>query len=71
MVDPDNILSVAMADGKFIHVEDNRVEYYEACRDNRGTKQVLYFTFLFEYAYETEDRHETLLKFRYHLKVYN
>jgi hypothetical protein len=30
VIDPDNILSAAMADGKFVHVEDNRVEYYEA-----------------------------------------
>ena len=40
VVDPDNILSVAMADGKFVHVEDNQVEYYEAYRDNQGTKRV-------------------------------
>jgi hypothetical protein len=33
-IDPDNILMAAMADGKFVHVEDNQVEYYEAHRDN-------------------------------------
>ena len=38
VVDPNNILSAAMADGKFVHVEDNQVEYYKACRDNHGTK---------------------------------
>lgn len=38
VVDPDNILTAAMADGKFVHVEDNQVEYYEAYRDNRRTK---------------------------------
>ena len=38
VIDPNNILTVAMADGKFVHVEDNQVEYYEAHRDNQRTK---------------------------------
>jgi len=61
-VDPDNILSAAMADGKFVHVEDNQVEYYEACKDNRGTKWVLFFFIFifFGYANETDDRHEEI-----------
>ena len=34
VVNPDNILMAAIADGKFVHVEDNQVEYYEVHRDN-------------------------------------
>ena len=42
-IDPDNILSEAiilseaMGD-QFVHVEDNHVEYYEARKENGGTK---------------------------------
>jgi hypothetical protein len=55
-----------MADGKFVHVEDNRVEYYEAHWDKQGTKWVFFFFFLFffffffESANEAEDRHEEI-----------
>jgi hypothetical protein len=35
-VDPDNILSEAMGED-FVHTEDNRVEYYEAHKQARGT----------------------------------
>jgi hypothetical protein len=38
VIDPDSILTAAMADGKFVYVEDNQVEYYEAHRDNQRTK---------------------------------
>ena len=37
VIDPDNILSDAMGDN-FVHVEDNHVEYYEARKENGGTK---------------------------------
>jgi hypothetical protein len=36
-VDPHNILSEAMGD-QFVHVEENHVEYYEARKENGGTK---------------------------------
>jgi hypothetical protein len=36
-VDPDNILSQAMGD-QLVHVEENHVEYYEARKENGGTK---------------------------------
>jgi hypothetical protein len=36
-VDPDYILSEAMGD-EFVHTEDNRVEYYEARKDAKGTR---------------------------------
>ena len=36
-VDPHNILSEAMGD-QFVHVEENRVEYYEARKENGATK---------------------------------
>jgi len=36
-IDPDNILSEAMGD-QFVHVEDNHVEYYEACKEGGVTK---------------------------------
>ena len=36
-VDPDRILSMAMGN-EFIHTEDNKVEYYEACKSAQGTK---------------------------------
>lgn len=36
-VDPHNILSEAM-DDQLVHVEENHVEYYEACKENGGTK---------------------------------
>jgi hypothetical protein len=36
-VDPDNILSDAMGD-KFVHIEENDVEYYEAYQENGRTK---------------------------------
>ena len=36
-VDPDNILSEAMGD-QYVHVEDNHVECYEACKENGRTK---------------------------------
>lgn len=36
-VDPDRILLMAMGN-KFIHTEDNEVEYYEAQRNAKGTK---------------------------------
>ena len=37
VIDPDNILSVAMGE-EFVHTEDNEVEYYEARKEGRGTK---------------------------------
>ena len=36
-IDPDNILSEAMGE-EFVHTEDNEVEYYEACKEGKGTK---------------------------------
>ena|ERR1700679_1321631 len=36
-IDPDNILSEAMGD-QFVHVDENHVEYYEARKENGGTK---------------------------------
>jgi len=36
-VDPHNILSEAMGD-QLVHVEENHVEYYEARKENGGTK---------------------------------
>ena len=36
-IDPHNILSEAMGD-KLVHVEENHVEYYEARKENGGTK---------------------------------
>jgi len=36
-IDPDNILSEAMGD-QSVHVKDNHVEYYEACKENGGMK---------------------------------
>ena len=36
-VDPHNILSEAMGN-HFVHVEENEVEYYEARKENGGTK---------------------------------
>ena len=36
-VNPHNILSEAMGD-QFVHVEENCVEYYEARKENGGTK---------------------------------
>ena len=36
-VDPHNVLSEAMGD-QFVHVEENHVEYYEARKENGGTK---------------------------------
>ena len=36
-IDPDNILSKAIGD-QFVHVEDNHVEYYKACKENGRTK---------------------------------
>ena len=38
-IDPDNILSEAMGE-EFVHTEDNKVEYYEAKKEGRGTKWV-------------------------------
>lgn len=37
IIDPDHILSDAMGDN-FVHVEDNHVEFYEARKENGGTK---------------------------------
>ena len=36
-IDPHNILSEAMGD-QLVHVEENHVEYYEARKENGGTK---------------------------------
>lgn len=36
-IDPDNILLNAMGDN-LVHVEENHVEYYEARKENGGTK---------------------------------
>ena len=36
-IDPDNILSEAMG-VQFVHVDENHVEYYEARKENGGTK---------------------------------
>src|SRR6266700_5101547 len=36
-VDPHNVLSEAMGD-HLVHVEENHTEYYEACKENGGTK---------------------------------
>ena len=36
-IDPDNILSEAMGE-EFVHTEDNEVKYYEAHKDEKGTK---------------------------------
>lgn len=36
-IDPHNILSEAMGD-ELVHVEENHVEYYEARKENGGTK---------------------------------
>lgn len=36
-VDPYNILTEAIND-KFVHIEENHVEYYEAHKENGGTK---------------------------------
>ena len=37
IIDPENILSDAMGE-EYVHTEDNKVEYYEACKEGRGTK---------------------------------